>query len=83
MNGVVPVVPIERHKACLVHTAIGQNGLVVHVAYSSPYSPCVVACVGVMLFCLGRAECPVDTHVWEISKQVGCTGNPQCCCGTA
>lgn len=30
---------------------------------------------GVMLFCLGRAECPVDTHVWEISKQVGCTGN--------
>jgi hypothetical protein len=23
-----------------------------------------------MLFCLGRAECPVDTHVWEISKQV-------------
>lgn len=31
--------------------------------------PKSIACV--MLFCLGRNECPVDTHVWEISKQVG------------
>jgi hypothetical protein len=30
---------------------------------------------GVMLFCLGRDECPVDTHVWEISKQV-CVAGP-------
>lgn len=31
--------------------------------------PKTIACV--QLFCLGRAEFPVDTHVWEISKQLG------------
>eukprot|EP00878_Enallax_costatus_P012709 GHUV01013273.1.p1 GENE.GHUV01013273.1~~GHUV01013273.1.p1 ORF type:complete len:208 (+),score=40.10 GHUV01013273.1:470-1093(+) len=31
--------------------------------------PKTVACV--LMFCMGRAEFPVDTHVWEISKQLG------------
>jgi endonuclease-3 len=31
--------------------------------------PKTIACV--LMFCLGRAEFPVDTHVWEISKQLG------------
>eukprot|EP00879_Flechtneria_rotunda_P011998 GHRR01012531.1.p1 GENE.GHRR01012531.1~~GHRR01012531.1.p1 ORF type:complete len:409 (+),score=103.16 GHRR01012531.1:906-2132(+) len=31
--------------------------------------PKTIACV--LMFCLHRAEFPVDTHVWEISKQLG------------
>ncbi|MEW5305059.1 MAG: hypothetical protein WDW36_007623 [Sanguina aurantia] len=31
--------------------------------------PKTVACV--LMFCLKRAEFPVDTHVWEISKRLG------------
>jgi hypothetical protein len=74
-----PVLQVGAAFDCGQSFQVGMEGLRCwyHGLVCCAVLCCAVLCcaAGVMLFCLGRDECPVDTHVWEISKQVGGRAN--------
>lgn len=64
----------ERGELSLEHLrALPGEEIKAALARYKGVGPKSIACV--LLFCLGRAECPVDTHVWHIAKQLGWVGD--------
>lgn len=79
----IPLPPLPLHSQAILDSLLVERGqlslehlrelpcedIKAQLGRYKGVGPKSIACV--MLFCLGRNECPVDTHVWEISKQVG------------
>eukprot|EP00775_Hariotina_reticulata_P004262 gene4263-4513_t len=70
IKAILEAVLLERGELSLEHLrAASGDHIKQQLSRFKGVGPKSIACV--MMFCLDRAEFPVDTHVWEISKQLG------------
>eukprot|EP00040_Diaphanoeca_grandis_P026476 m.148363 g.148363 ORF g.148363 m.148363 type:complete len:380 (-) comp30588_c0_seq1:118-1257(-) len=67
---ILNVLKKERGKCCLEYSrSFSEEDVKKELLRFNGVGPKTVACV--LMFAMGRAEFPVDTHVWRISKQLG------------
>ncbi len=70
IKGILDTLMKERGELCLEHLRDYDNSRVKkELTRFKGVGPKTAACV--LMFCLQRAEFPVDTHVWRITKKLG------------